>query len=64
LRRLIQPGVIAIPRTAHPSRAREHFDIFDFGLTEREMTVIHGLTHPDGRLGDIGLAPQAKWTEA
>lgn len=52
LRWLIQQGVIAIPRTSNPARIEENFDILDFGLTDDEMTRIHGLARPDGRLGD------------
>ncbi|USQ96357.1 aldo/keto reductase [Caulobacter sp. RL271] len=52
LRWLIQQGVIAIPRTSNPKRVEENFDILDFALTDDEMTRIHGLAQPDGRLGD------------
>jgi diketogulonate reductase-like aldo/keto reductase len=52
LRWLIQQQVIAIPRTAKPERAAENFDIWDFALSEEEMTRIHALARPDGRLGD------------
>jgi diketogulonate reductase-like aldo/keto reductase len=52
LRWLIQQGVIAIPRTSNPARIAENFDILDFSLTDEEMTRIHGLARPDGRLGD------------
>jgi diketogulonate reductase-like aldo/keto reductase len=52
LRWLIQQGVIAIPRTSNPARIEENFDILDFSLTDEEMTRIHGLARPGGRLGD------------
>lgn len=52
LRWIIQQGIIAIPRTAKTSRARENFDIFDFELSADEMARIHALARPDGRLGD------------
>ena len=52
LRWLIQQGVIAIPRTSNPARIAENFDVLDFSLSEDEMTRIHALARPDGRLGD------------
>lgn len=53
-----QPGVIAIPKTATPARARSNLDIFDFALTDEEMTRIGGLARPDGRLISPGFAPE------
>jgi diketogulonate reductase-like aldo/keto reductase len=63
LRWLIQQGVIAIPRTSNPARIAENFDILDFSLTDEEMTRIHGLARPDGRLGDW-LDKAYAWDEA
>ncbi|KQV55174.1 MULTISPECIES: aldo/keto reductase [unclassified Caulobacter] len=63
LRWLVQQGVIAIPRTSNPARIAENFDILDFSLTDEEMTRIHGLARPDGRLGDW-LDKAYAWDEA
>ena len=52
LRWIIQQGIIAIPRTKNPARIEENFDILDFNLSDDEMTRIHALARPDGRLGD------------
>jgi diketogulonate reductase-like aldo/keto reductase len=52
LRWIIQQGVIAIPRTSNPARIAENFDVLDFELSDAEMTRIHALARPDGRLGD------------
>ena len=52
LRWLVQQGMIAIPRTAKIHRAQENFAIWDFELSEEEMTRIHALNRADGRLGD------------
>jgi len=60
LRWITQQGVIAIPRTTREGRAAENFDIFDFELSPEEMTRIHGLAVPDGRLGDW-LAEDFSW---
>ena len=43
LRWHIELGVVAIPRSANPSRIRENIDIFDFALTEDESTAISAL---------------------
>ena len=60
LRWLIQNGVIAIPRSSKESRAAESFAIFDFALSDDEMTRIDALARPDGRLGDW-IDPAFKW---
>ena len=43
LRWLIQRGVIVIPKSVRPERIRENIDIFDFELTDEQMTRIAGL---------------------
>ena len=43
LRWLIQRGVIVIPKSVRPERQRENIDIFDFELTDEQMTSIAGL---------------------
>lgn len=43
LRFLIQRGIVVIPKSTHKERMIENFNIFDFSLTEREMTVIAAL---------------------
>lgn len=54
-----QKGVIALSKTATESRLPENFDIFDFALTEDEMTAVHKLARPDGRIVNPGhLAPE------
>lgn len=61
LRWHMQFGNIAIPKTTKPHRLRENFDIFDFQLTEAEMSSItglnynyhHGLTADDPRVFDM-----------
>lgn len=47
-----QLGAIAIPKSATPSRQKENISIFDFELSEEEMTIINSLTKSDGRLKD------------
>lgn len=55
LRWQYQIGSVSIPRSTSPMRQRENLDIFDFELTETEMTAIAGLSRPDGRL--FGMNP-------
>lgn len=58
LRWLIERGFIALSKTAKPERVAENFDVFDFELSEDDMTAISKLTRPNGRLvSPPGLAP-------
>jgi 2,5-diketo-D-gluconate reductase B len=59
LRWLVQQGAVAIPRTSKVERLSENIDVFDFMLSENEMSRISHLAHPKGRLTDYGFAP--KW---
>ena len=43
LRFLIQRGIVVIPKSTHKERMIENFNVFDFSLPEREMTVIAAL---------------------
>lgn len=43
LRWLTQRGVVAIPKSVRPERMAENLDIFDFELTDAQMTAIAGL---------------------
>ena len=54
LRWALQRGIIVIPKSENPSRIKSNADVFDFSLTEEEMSKIHGLDrgkrlgpHPD-----------------
>ena len=60
LRWLVQhAGVIVIPRTAKIERVVENAAIFDFALTDAEMSRIGSLARDDGRLTHSSFAP--KW---
>ena len=59
LRWLVQQNVAAIPRTSKLERLSENIDIFDFELSDEEMSAISAIGRPGGRLTDYGLAP--KW---
>ena len=53
LRWVMQKDVLPLVKSVHAERIRENLDIFDFTLTEQDMSVIDGLpesrfgTHPD-----------------
>uniref|UniRef100_A0AAQ5ZNR5 NADP-dependent oxidoreductase domain-containing protein n=1 Tax=Amphiprion ocellaris TaxID=80972 RepID=A0AAQ5ZNR5_AMPOC len=43
LRFNVQRGVVVIPKSFNPDRIKENFEIFDFSLSDAEMTAIEGL---------------------
>lgn len=59
LRWLVQQGGMApIPRSSNAKHMAESLRIFDFSLSEEEMTRIHALARPDGRIANpAGRAP-------
>ena len=58
LRWLIQQDkVAAIPKSAHESRIKSNFDIFDFELNQEEMEKINAL-RSEHRIVDPGWAPE------
>ncbi|TAA73016.1 aldo/keto reductase [Planococcus salinarum] len=56
LRWQYQIGSISIPRSTSPQRQRENLEIFNFSLSDAEMSVIAGLSRPNGRLFDMDPA--------
>jgi len=54
----VQQGLIVIPRTSNKARLAENLAIFDFKLSDQEMTEIAGLKRPDGRVVNPSHAPQ------
>lgn len=47
-----QLGAISIPKSASPVRQLENISIFDFSLSETEMSIISALTYPEGRINN------------
>jgi 2,5-diketo-D-gluconate reductase A len=52
LRWHLQLGVVAIPRSSNPVRIAENFDLFDFELSEREMSTISALDRGEAGILD------------
>ena len=61
LRFLVQQGISVIPKSVHAERIRENIDIFDFELTEEEMTALRWV---DNAAPMIGTAENPKRTES
>jgi 2,5-diketo-D-gluconate reductase B len=57
LRYLVQQGIAAIPRTSKIERLEENASVFDFALSEVEMTEIAGLARRSGRIVDWSWSP-------
>jgi 2,5-diketo-D-gluconate reductase A len=51
LRWHLDNGLIAIPKSATPSRIRENIDVFDFTLAAEDMAVLGALDDESGRVG-------------
>jgi len=47
-----QLGLVAIPRSSNPGRIAENIDIFDFELSEQEMTKISALDRGESEVTD------------
>src|SRR5580658_10706292 len=61
LRFLVQQEIVVIPRTSKLERLSENAAIFDFSLSDQEMTEIAQLGSRDGRLVDWAFSGRPKW---
>ncbi|TQV76176.1 aldo/keto reductase [Denitrobaculum tricleocarpae] len=52
-----QDGVVAIPRSSNAGRIKQNFEIFDFALTQEEMTAISALRSRNYRICDFEFSP-------
>lgn len=43
LRWMIQRNIVVIPKSIAPSRIKENIDVFDFELSDSDMSIIKGL---------------------
>lgn len=51
LRFLTQKGIIVIPRSTQPEHVKENFDLFNFALTEDEMSQLSALDKKEPLIG-------------
>lgn len=51
-------GVVPIPRTTRKERLAENLALFDFALSDQEMSAISSLTAANERLCDFGFSPR------
>ena len=61
LRFLVQREIAAIPRTSRIERLSENLAIFDFELSDAEMTEIAALATRDGRIVDYAYSGAPQW---
>ena len=61
LRFLVQQAIAVIPRTSRPERLQENLAIFDFELSDAEMSEIARLANRDGRIIDYAYSGSPKW---
>jgi 2,5-diketo-D-gluconate reductase B len=61
LRFLVQRGIAVIPRTSRIERLTENLAIFDFELSQAEVSKIAGLANRDGRIVDYAYSGSPKW---
>lgn len=61
LRYLVQQDIVVIPRTSKRERLEENMSIFDFTLTDAEMSEIASLARHDGRIVDWSFSGSPKW---
>jgi diketogulonate reductase-like aldo/keto reductase len=61
LRYLVQQDVVVIPRSSKIERLEENISIFDFALSDAEMSEIASLAGRDGRIVDWSFSGPPKW---
>ncbi len=61
LRFLVQQDIVVIPRTSKLERLSENAAIFDFALSDADMSDIRGLARRDGRLVDWAYSGRTRW---
>jgi diketogulonate reductase-like aldo/keto reductase len=61
LRWLIQRNIVAIPKTVHKERMKENFSVFDFKLSDEDMTAIKTLNTKTSSFFDHRDPLMVKW---
>ncbi|XP_014372217.2 uncharacterized oxidoreductase MSMEG_2408/MSMEI_2347 [Papilio machaon] len=58
LRHLLQSGVAAIPKSTHPERIKQNISVWDFELSDEEMSELGALDRGEkGRICDFSFFP-------
>lgn len=57
LRWNIERGCLPLPKTKNPKRLAENFDIFDFSLTQEEVSIINALNYDYQYLPESKICP-------
>lgn len=57
LRWLIQRGIVVIPKSVNKERIAQNFNIFDFELTDEDMTLVYGLNTGKKLFTDMDNVP-------
>ncbi|GEO69255.1 aldo/keto reductase [Levilactobacillus acidifarinae] len=52
LRWLLQRGIVVIPKSVHKARMAENLDVFDFELSDADMTTMNGLDKNESQFFD------------
>ncbi len=61
LRWHLQRGIVAIPKSTHIQRMEENFNVFDFALTEEDMTAIATLDKKESSFFDHTDPNMVEW---
>jgi diketogulonate reductase-like aldo/keto reductase len=61
LRWLVQQNIVVIPRTSKVERLSENAAIFDFTLSDAEMSEIAGLARRGGRVVNYSFSGSPSW---
>ena len=61
LRYLVQQNIVVIPRTSKLDRLTENASIFDFTLSDMEMSAIAALARSDGRVVNFAYSGTIDW---
>jgi diketogulonate reductase-like aldo/keto reductase len=56
-----QPGIVAIPKSAQPARLAENLQVFDFELSDVDMSDLFGMASDDGRMVYPINTPVPEW---
>ena len=60
-----QSGEVVIPKTMHPDRLKENFEVFDFGFEANEMEILRSFDKATPLIGNpqdpVTVASSIEW---